>query len=62
MIPDPEIRANRIKLYRFMLEHMSDADRIESTNRLCTDILNACVNGNVHLKEPGAYDLIKVPI
>ncbi len=61
---DPANRNARMKLYKFMLEHMTDEHRIHSTNRLCTDIL-ACIDdpGNkkgVNLKDPGAFDLIQV--
>ena len=57
---DPESRSSRVKLYKFMLEHMADIHRVESTNRLCTDILNECVLGNIKLTDPGAFDLVKV--
>ena len=57
---DPANRAARMKFYKFMLEHMTDEHRILSTNRLCSDILNACVEGTIKLKDPGAFDLLKV--
>jgi hypothetical protein len=61
---DPVNRNARMKLYKFMLEHMTDEHRIHSTNRLCTDIL-ACIDDpgekkGVKLKDPGAFDLIQV--
>lgn len=44
-------RASRMKLYRFMLEHMEDTDRFETTHRLCRDILNGTVEGVIALDE-----------
>ena len=39
-------KENRMKLYKFMLEHMSDEHRFSTTHKLCQDILNGCVEGN----------------
>ena len=51
-----------MKLYKFMLENMTDASRILATNRLCTDILKGCVEGSVNLKDPAAFDLLQVTV
>ncbi len=45
----PEHRAERAKLYKFMLEHMTDEDRFQTTYRLCQDILNGAVEGQVKI-------------
>merc|ERR1719495_2664272 len=48
-----------MKLYKFMLEHMSDEDRFQTTHKLCQDILNGCVEGSVDLKAPNAHELLQ---
>jgi hypothetical protein len=59
---NPGNRSARMKLYKFMLENMTDASRILATNRLCTDILKGCVEGSVNLKDPAAFDLLQVTV
>jgi condensin-2 complex subunit D3 len=43
----PGNRSSRARLYRFMLENMTDADRFQTTYGLCRDILNGVVEGQV---------------
>ena len=50
---------DRMKLYKFMMEHMNDDHRFETTYKLCKDILNGVVEGTVNLKNPSAYELLK---
>eukprot|EP00095_Tigriopus_kingsejongensis_P003824 maker-scaffold2482_size15237-snap-gene-0.3 protein:Tk03824 transcript:maker-scaffold2482_size15237-snap-gene-0.3-mRNA-1 annotation:"condensin-2 complex subunit d3" len=45
----PEYRHDRMKLYKFMLENMSDEQRFQTTYRLCKDILGGAVEGQVIL-------------
>lgn len=49
----------RMKLYRFMMEHMSDEHRFQTTYKLCQDILNGCVEGSVKLNGTSAYELLQ---
>ena len=48
-----------MKLYKFMLEHMSDEYRFQTTHKLCQDILNGCVEGSVKLNAPNAHELLQ---
>ena len=52
-------KEDRMKLYKFMMEHMNDDHRFETTYKLCKDILNGVVEGTVNLKNPSAYELLK---
>lgn len=45
-----ENRSERAKLYKFMLENMNDEDRFQTTYRLCQDVLNGVVEGQVRIK------------
>ncbi|TRY62148.1 hypothetical protein TCAL_11306, partial [Tigriopus californicus] len=53
-----EYREDRMKLYRFMLECMSDEQRFQTTYRLCKDILEGAVEGQVVLGHE-SYDLLR---
>ena len=50
-----ENKNERMKLYKFMLEHMNDEQRFQTTYKLCQDILNGCVEGSVKLD----YELLQ---
>ena len=52
-------KEDRMKLYKFMLEHMSDEHRFETTHKLCKDILNGCVEGSVKLNSSNAKELLQ---
>ena len=52
-------KEDRMKLYKFMLEHMSDEHRFETTHKLCKDILNGCVEGSVKLNSNNAKELLQ---
>lgn len=52
-------KAERMKLYRFMLEHMSDEHRFQTTYKLCQDILGGCVEGTVKLTGHSSYELLQ---
>ena len=48
-----------MNLYKFMLEHMSDEYRFQTTHKLCQDILNGCVEGSVKLNAPNAHEMLQ---
>ena len=52
-------KKNRMNLYKFMLEHMSDEYRFQTTHKLCQDILNGCVEGSVKLNAPNAHEMLQ---
>jgi len=53
-----ERKGERMRLYRFMLEHMSDEDRFQTTYKLCQEILNGAVEGHVELGE-ASHELLQ---
>lgn len=52
-------KADRAKLYKFMLENMNDEERFHTTYRLCQDVLNGAVEGHVSLDDK-SYGLLQV--
>ena len=60
-IAGQEHREERIKLYKFMLESMTDEERFQTTYRLCQDVLNSVAEGNLKLDED-SFGLLQVCI
>merc|ERR1711994_268445 len=48
-----------MKLYRFMLENMSDGQRFQTTFKLCKDILQGAVEGSVKLTGKESFELLQ---
>merc|ERR1712223_151261 len=52
-------KSARMKLYRFMLENMSDDQRFQTTFKLCKDILQGAVEGSVKLTGKESFELLQ---
>ncbi len=50
-IKGPEHRGERMVLYKFMLRHMEDADRLGTMHKISEDVLKGVVNGQVSLDD-----------
>jgi hypothetical protein len=50
-----------MKLYRFMLESMSDEERFQTTFRLCHDVLNGVVEDQISIDEK-SFSLLQVSL
>ena len=50
---------DRMKLYKFMMDHMNDENRFQTTYKLCQEILNGVVEGSVDLKNSSAFELLQ---
>ncbi|XP_076046564.1 chromosome associated protein D3 [Oratosquilla oratoria] len=46
-----QFKEERMKLYRFMLDHMPDDQRFTTTQRLCQDVLGGVVDGRIRLTQ-----------
>ena len=52
-------KSARMKLYKFMLEHMTDEQRFQTTFKLCKDILQGAVEGSVKLTGKESNELLQ---
>ncbi|XP_037089796.1 condensin-2 complex subunit D3-like [Pollicipes pollicipes] len=50
----PEQCGSRLLIYKFMLEHMPDDQRFQTSHKLCQDILGDVVDGKIALGEASA--------
>ena len=55
----PDNKPERWKLYKFMLENMNDEQRFQTTYRLCQDVLNGVVEGQVRLGPAESFCLLQ---